>query len=100
MDSQTWFPPHDWVDIVTAPVLPCGDGLACVQAMRVTQEQRGSLKLEAYSHLLQELLVMHLHQISLISSDGLHSSPLMQVSLQTVFALRETMLLSHGLRTS
>lgn len=85
MASQTWFPPRNRADIVgSAPVLPCGDGLACVQAMRVTQEQRGSLKLEAYSHLLQELLVMHLHQISLISSDGLHSSPFMQVSPQTL----------------
>ena len=32
--------------------------------MRVTQEQRGSLKLEAYMRLLQELLLMQLQQAS------------------------------------
>ena len=36
-----------------------------VQAMRVTQEQRGSLKLEAYMRLLQELLLIQIQQASI-----------------------------------
>lgn len=46
----------------------------------MTQEQRGSLKLEAYSHLLQELLVMQLHQVSIASAERTHSSDFMQVN--------------------
>lgn len=47
--------------------------------MRVTQEQRGSLKLEAYTHLLQELVLAHLQQVSITNADGLHSSSIAQV---------------------
>ena len=53
--------------------------LLYVQAIHVTQEQRGSLKLEAYSHLLQELLIMQLHQVSIASAEQTHSSDIMQV---------------------
>ena len=38
---------------------------ALVQAMRVTQEQRGCLKLEAYMRLLQELLLVQVQQASI-----------------------------------
>jgi len=55
--------------------------LLYVQAIRVTQEQRGSLKLEAYSHLLQELLIMQLHQVSIASAERTHSSDFMQVKV-------------------
>ena len=41
--------------------------------MRVTQEQRGSLKLEAYAHLLQELLMLQLQQCTAASSSSLTS---------------------------
>ncbi|KAL0042160.1 hypothetical protein WJX77_004929 [Trebouxia sp. C0004] len=50
------------------------------QAVRVTQVQRGRLKLEAYSHLLQELLIMQLHQVSIASAEPTHNSDFMQGS--------------------
>ena len=37
----------------------------CIQALRVTQEQHGALKLEAYMRLLQELLLIQLQQASI-----------------------------------
>lgn len=40
----------------------------CAQAIRVTQEQRGSLKLEAYLRLLQDMIVMQLQQASVMHS--------------------------------
>ncbi len=52
-----------------------------LQAIRVTQEQRGSLKLEAYSHLLQELLIMQLHQVSVASAEQTQNSDFMQVKV-------------------
>ena len=55
--------------------------LLYLQAIRVTEEQRGSLKLEAYSHLLQELLIMQLHQISIASAERTHTSDFMQVQV-------------------
>ena len=51
------------------------------QAMRVTEEQRGSLKLEAYTSLLKELLLMQLQQATTMTLDGLHTP---QVSLQSL----------------
>ena len=55
--------------------------LLYLQAIRVTQEQPGSLKLEAYSHLLQELLIMQLHQVSIASAERTHNSDFMQVKV-------------------
>lgn len=55
--------------------------LLYLQAIRVTQEQQGSLKLEAYSHLLQELLIMQLHQVSIASAERTPSSDFMQVKV-------------------
>lgn len=50
--------------LVPSVVFPLFD-YVCVQAMRVTQEQRGALKLEAYVRLLQELLLIQLQQASI-----------------------------------
>ena len=53
--------------------------LCVCQAMRVTQELPGKLKLEAYAHLLQELLVVQLQQVTTIATEGMHGAQLAQV---------------------
>ncbi len=80
---------HDlnkWPDKpILLPHIQCHMSHTCIllylQAIRVTQEQRGSLKLEAYSHLLQELLIMQLHQVCIASAEQTHNSDFMQVKV-------------------
>ena len=57
------------------------------QAMRVTQEQQGTLKLEAYAHLLWELLMVQLQQCtaaSVMSSQGWQAHQPAQVHFQAL----------------
>ncbi|KAL0041495.1 hypothetical protein WJX79_005335 [Trebouxia sp. C0005] len=68
------------------------------QAILVTGEQRGSLKLEAYSHLLQELLIMQLHQVSVASAQWTHNSDFMQGSSleQVLSRVEDAVLMLQG----